>query len=299
MPFARIEMSPEQKSDFVEIMCDVKRKGLTVPEIAKRFGISTGTIYLRTREPEIAEMIKRKRADIVKARLPEIDLAVIQQALKGSIPAATLVYERWDDFVRRQGLEVGKLETLTPEQKKERADRIKEYIEAIKGGNTPPSLPAQSTEISNITHIQADTTPLNNNLHSDATMINHDELPHSSGVQVSQSTESGKELLSDADVGSTPMGSAAGGHFNQATPTTNSSPYPPLPLAAQFAVIDLGSIEQAIEEEVGKMELGVPKEDSVVTTSVSDCKCGHYEIEHWMGGNGFKLCRRCDSSRCG
>lgn len=93
----------EERVIFSEIMADPERMGLSVKEIAEKLNIGVATIYNRLRDPEIAKLIKEKRAARIKIELPDIDRALIIKAKGGDVRAIELLYQRWDDFIPRHG----------------------------------------------------------------------------------------------------------------------------------------------------------------------------------------------------
>ena len=127
--------SLEEKEQFAEVMADPDRMGLSVKEIAEKFGCSVATIYNRMRDPEIAKMIKKMRAERVKVELPKVDNALIEKAKKGDVRACQLIYEKWDDFTPKHKQELSghiassEEEALSLENKQKIRDLVKRVVE--------------------------------------------------------------------------------------------------------------------------------------------------------------------------
>lgn len=176
MAFIPVLQDQEDKESFAEIMSHPTRLDLTTQQIADKFNMSIGTIYIKLRDTEIAKLIKARRFERIKARLPEVDAVVIEKAIvKKDLKACELIYERWDDFVRRQGLEVSKAPELTPAESKARELRVKEYLDRMKGGDTQAK-PMVEAETINIT---PQSTDVYKSLHNLIVLESKHELPPS------------------------------------------------------------------------------------------------------------------------
>jgi len=88
-------------TEFVEIMADPERKGMTVEKIAEMYHVVPATVYNRANSPQIAQMITDRRAELMRIELPKVDEAMLKAAQNGSVKAAQLVYERWDGYKPR------------------------------------------------------------------------------------------------------------------------------------------------------------------------------------------------------
>ncbi len=119
-----------ERERFAEILSDPDRMGLTIEQIAEKFNISYATVYNRMRDPEIAKLIKKGRAERIKIELPKIDKALISKALKGDSRAIELLYSRWDDYIPKKQIDEFITENISPERRAMVKERLEEILKS-------------------------------------------------------------------------------------------------------------------------------------------------------------------------
>ena len=91
----KMDMCLKQK--VIDVMTNPLHDGMQQKEIAQKVGVSTRTIrnYLTD---EVWEEIRRRRLDVIRQQLSRIDEAIFIKAMQGDVPAAKLIYMRWNEL---------------------------------------------------------------------------------------------------------------------------------------------------------------------------------------------------------